>query len=289
MCPGNPRASGARNPDYRGVFVFDNDFAALTQSLAPIETDPHPLFVRRPERGRCRVISYSERHDLHLGSLGPPEVEAVVDFWGAESERLSIDTRAAYVQIFENRGLLMGASNPHPHGQIWSVEHVPSIPQRKADRLRSYFEARGQDLLGDYAEEESRRRERNVEESDYWVQVVPFWAVWPFETMLIPKRLVGSLSELQSDERSHLARLLIRIVRRYDGLFRTPFPYSMAWYERPRDGRDHRGFRLHCVFLPPLLRSASVRKFLVGYELAAEPQRDFTPEEAAERLRAVVP
>jgi len=289
LCPRNRRAGGARNPDYRGVFLFDNDYPALTESDTPVAGDRHPLFVAAPERGRCRVIAFSERHDLHLGSLPGEAVEAVIDAWAAESERLTADAGAAYVQIFENRGGMMGASNPHPHGQIWAVAHVPTIPRRKAECLRSYHEERSSDLLGDYLGEELRRRERIVDETDRWAQVVPFWAVWPFETMLVPKRLVGSLAELRSEERSELARFLGRAVRRYDEVFASPFPYSLAWYERPRDGGDHRGFRLHAVYLPPLLRSATVRKFLVGYELAAEPQRDFTAEEAAERLRAVVP
>jgi len=289
MCPRNPRAGGARNPDYRGVFLFDNDYPALTENDAPVGANPHPLLIAAPERGRCRVIAFSERHDRHLGSLPAEAVEAVIDAWASESERLTADANAAYVQIFENRGGMMGASNPHPHGQIWAVAHVPTIPRRKAERLRSYREDRSNDLLGDYLEEELRRRERIVEETDFWAQVVPFWAVWPFETMLVPKRLVGSLAELGSEERSELARLIGRTVRRYDEVFAAPFPYSMGWYERPRDGGDHRGFRLHAAYHPPLLRSASVRKFLVGYELAAEPQRDFTAEEAAERLRAIVP
>jgi UDPglucose--hexose-1-phosphate uridylyltransferase len=287
LCPGISRAEGARNPDYRGVYLFDNDFPALTATYGAIDRTPHPLLVEVGESGRCRVISFSERHDLHLGALNVPQVEAVVDAWAAESETLARDPKVAYVQIFENRGFLMGASNPHPHGQIWAVEHVPTIPRKKADRLRSYQVANGRDLLGDYLEEELRRQERIVEESEAFVHLVPFWAVWPFETMLVPKRLVGTLTELTSEERSDLARLLGRVVRRYDRLFETLFPYSMGWYERPRDGGEHRGFRLHAVFLPPLLRSASVKKFLVGYELTAEPQRDFTAEEAAERLRAL--
>jgi len=261
----------------------------MTDCPASVDAEPHPLFIAAPERGRCRVISFSERHDRHLGSLSPAEVEAVIDAWASESGRLTATTEARYLQIFENRGAMMGASNPHPHGQIWAVAHVPTIPRRKAERLRSYREEKGRDLLGDYLEEELRRRERIVEETDCWAQVVPFWAVWPFETMLIPKRLVGSLAELTSEERSDLARVLGRTVRRYDEVFESQFPYSMGWYERPRDGGDHRGFRLHAVYLPPLLRSASVRKFLVGYELTAEPQRDFTAEEAAERLRAMAP
>jgi UDPglucose--hexose-1-phosphate uridylyltransferase len=289
MCPGNRRAEGARNPDYRGVFVFDNDFPALSEDAAAFAPEAHPLLIALPERGRCRVLSFSERHDLHLGSLPLPAVEAVVDAWASESDRLAADGKAAYVQIFENRGALMGASNPHPHGQIWAVERLPTIPRRMAERFRGYARGNGRDLLGDYLEEELKRRERIVEETAHWTQLVPFWAAWPFETMLVPKRLVGTLEELGAEERFDLARLLGRLVRRYDGVFETAFPYSMGWYERPRDGGDHRGFRLHAVYLPPLLRSASVRKYRVGYELTAEPQRDFTAEDAAERLRAAAP
>lgn len=285
MCPGNERASGIRNPDYRGVFSFDNDYPALSASGDAGERS-HPLLLAVPERGLCRVLCFSERHDRHLGTLSVEEVRQVVDAWAEESGRLSRREGVAYVQIFENRGALMGASNPHPHGQIWAVEHVPSIPRRKAETLAAYVSTHGTDLLGDYLEEELRRNERVVACTDHWVQLVPFWAVWPFETMLLPRRLVGSLEELSEPERTELAGVLGELVRRYDALFDTPFPYSMGWYERPRDGGDHEGARLHAVFLPPLLRSASVRKFLVGYELTAEPQRDLTPEEAAERLRA---
>jgi UDPglucose--hexose-1-phosphate uridylyltransferase len=290
ICPRNLRASGERNPDYRGVFLFDNDFPALAGDgeRDPADAD-HPLFRSVPERGRCRVLSFSERHDRHLGEMATDEVRLVVDAWASESERLATEERAVWVQIFENRGPTMGASNPHPHGQIWSVGHVPTLPARKAARFEAYHEGRGGDLLGDYLAEEIRREERIVETNDSWVQVVPFWAVWPFETMLVPRRHVSSLGELSDEERDTLAALVGKLVRRYDRVFECAFPYSMGWYERPRDGAAHAGFRLHAVFLPPLLRSSSVRKFLVGYELTAEPQRDFTPEEAAERLRGIVP
>ncbi|MGH9319179.1 MAG: UDP-glucose--hexose-1-phosphate uridylyltransferase [Vicinamibacteria bacterium] len=291
LCPGNARGENVRNPDYRGVFLFDNDYPALTPGWDRTERggeDPHPLFVTVPARGRCRVLSFSEKHDRHLGSMSLTEVRAVVEAWASESLRLKREDNARYVQIFENRGTMMGASNPHPHGQIWAVEHLPAIPGRKAEKLRGYWEQKNRDLLGDYSEEEIRRYERVVETSEHWLQVVPFWAVWPFETLLIPHRLVGSLEELNDRERTDLALLMGNVVRRYDDLFGTPFPYSMGWYEKPNDGRSHEGFRLHAAYLPPLLRSATVRKFTVGYELTSEPQRDFTPEEAAERLRAVV-
>jgi UDPglucose--hexose-1-phosphate uridylyltransferase len=288
MCPRNARARGERNPDYRGVFLFDNDYPALASEPGSAG-DSHPLFRSVPERGRCRVLCFSEKHNRNLGSMGEADVRAVVDAWAAESDRLVSESGASYVQIFENRGAMMGASNPHPHGQIWATERVPTIPERTAERLRGYFESEASDLLGDYLDEELRRDERLVEASRHWVQLVPFWAVWPFETMVIPRRRVGFLSQLAEEERNDLGRLLKRVVSRYDALFAAPFPYSMGWYQRPSDGARHEGFRLHASYLPPLLRSASIRKFLVGYELTAEPQRDFPPEEAAARLRAVLP
>ncbi len=296
MCPGNTRASGEPNPNYESVFLFDNDFPALT---APVSTDDStddstdetkpdrsPLLVATPERGRCRVVCFSPRHDRHLGAMTPSAVRQVVDTWAEESDRLTTDEDARYVQIFENRGLMMGASNPHPHGQIWATEHVPTIPARKTERQEDYWTQHGSDLLGDYLEEELGRDERIVESNDHWVQVVPFWAVWPFETMLVPRRLVGQVSELDDDERVALAQIIGKLTRRYDALFETPFPYSMGWYQRPRDGETRAGSRLHAVYLPPLVRSATVRKFLVGYEMTSEPQRDFTAEEACERLKA---
>ena len=285
MCPGNQRAEGQRNPRYENIFLFDNDFPALSDD--DNEPPRHPLLLSEPAGGRCRVLCFSPRHDRHIGSLSQDAVRLVVDAWAAETERLHKDDGAAYVQVFENRGAMMGASNPHPHGQIWGVDHVPTLPLRKARHQERYRESNGEDLLGAYIEEELRRSERVVDASEHWVQLVPYWAVWPFETMLVPRRRAGSLSELDDAEREALSGLLGRLSRRYDGLFGAPFPYSMGWYQRPRDGEPREGSRLHAVYLPPLVRSATVRKFLVGYELTSEPQRDFTPEEAAERLRAV--
>jgi UDPglucose--hexose-1-phosphate uridylyltransferase len=214
-------------------------------------------------------------------------IRRVVDAWADESESLASADGIGYVQIFENRGAMMGASNPHPHGQIWAVEHVPSLPARKAANLASYWDSHRRDLLGDYLDEELARGERVVAASDHFMHVVPYWAVWPFETMLVPRRRVTNLSELDDEERSDLAHVVRALTSRYDRLFDTPFPYSMAWYQAPCDGRRHEGFRLHAAYLPPLVRSAQVRKYLVGYELSAEPQRDITPEEAAARLRSV--
>ena len=257
LCPGNERAGGVRNPLYDATFAFTNDFPALIP-----EGDG--------EYGTCRVVCYSPRHDLGLGDLPPDAVERVVDVWAEQYAELLGAPRIGHVQIFENRGGMMGASNPHPHGQIWATEHVPMHVERELERF-----AASPSLLADYLRGE---RERVVEEDEHVVAVVPYWAVWPFETLVATRRVVPSLLELSDDERRSLARVLRRLVQRYDRLFDTRFPYSMGL---------HQTSHLHVHFYPPLLRSASVRKFMVGYELLAEPQRDLTPEDAAERLRAV--
>jgi UDPglucose--hexose-1-phosphate uridylyltransferase len=256
LCPGNERAGGVRNPEYDGTFVFTNDFPALIP-----ESDG--------EYGTCRVVCYSPRHDLGLGDLPPAAVERVVEVWTEQYAELLADPRIGHVQIFENRGEMMGASNPHPHGQIWATEHVPMHVERELQHF-----AASPSLLADYLRNE---QERVVEDDEHVVGVVPYWAAWPFETLVATRRLVPSLLELSNEERSSLARVLKRLVQRYDRLFDTRFPYSMGL---------HQTSHFHIHFYPPLLRSASVRKFMVGYELLAEPQRDLTPEDAAERLRA---
>ena len=259
LCPGNERVGGVRNPEYDGTFVFTNDFPALV-----------PVAGSDGEYGTCRVVCYSPRHDLGLGDLPPADVERVVGVWTEQYAELLADPRIGHVQIFENRGETMGASNVHPHGQIWATEHVPMHVERE---LRQF--APSPSLLADYLRDE---RERVVEEDEHVVAVVPYWAVWPFETLVATRRIVPSLIALSDAERASLARVLKLLVQRYDRLFDTRFPYSMGL---------HQTSHLHVHFYPPLLRSASVRKFMVGYELLAEPQRDLTPEDAAERLRAV--
>jgi UDPglucose--hexose-1-phosphate uridylyltransferase len=256
LCAGNERAGGARNPAYESTFVFTNDYPALIP-----EGDG--------EYGTCRVVCYSPRHDLGLGDLPIGAVERVVETWTEQYRGLLDDPRIAHVQIFENRGEMMGASNPHPHGQIWATEHVPMQVAREQERF-----AETPSLLEDYLAQEG---ERVIEENEHFLACVPYWAVWPFETLVASRRRVASLPELLDDERAALAAILKQLVQRYDRLFDTRFPYSMGL---------HQTSHLHVHFYPPLLRSASVRKFMVGYELLAEPQRDLTAEEAAERLRA---
>jgi UDPglucose--hexose-1-phosphate uridylyltransferase len=295
MCPGNERASGEKNPEYEGTFVFDNDFPAVTASGSgsssgdgqahEAETQTHELFQSRPAEGRCRVLCYSERHNQQWRRMRLDDIVGIIEAWDRETRSLGAAPNVAHIQIFENRGAMMGASNPHPHGQIWAVSDVPTLAQRKAERLAAFHRSHGRDLLGVYIEEERKREERIVAESEHWVWLVPFWAVWPFETMLLPTRRLGRISELHTEERLDLARMLRCLNQAYDRVFDCEFPYSMGWSERAVKDDENQSHRLHAAYLPPLVRSATVRKFIVGYELTAEPQRDISAEFAAHRLR----
>jgi UDPglucose--hexose-1-phosphate uridylyltransferase len=285
LCPGNVRANGERNPPYAATFAFDNDFPALLPRSAADPVNEAGLLVAEPATGRCRVICFSPRHDLTLAEMTPSQIQPVVDVWARETAELGADPAVSYVLVFENKGELMGCSNPHPHCQVWATGHIPVFPARKLASQRAWFERRGRDLVGEYLERELEAGERIVCRNDHWVAFVPWWAVWPFEMMLVPVRRVPDLPSLDEAEREALAQMLHRVSVRYDNLFRTSFPYSMAFHGRPADGEEHPWWRLHAVYLPPLLRSATVRKFLVGFELAAEPQRDLTAEVAATRLR----
>jgi UDPglucose--hexose-1-phosphate uridylyltransferase len=284
LCPGNQRANGARNPAYTSTFAFDNDFPALLPGPGQGGLEDG-LLVARPERGICRVLCFTPRHDLSLALMAASEIRSVVDAWADETAALAARPEISHVQLFENKGALMGCSNPHPHCQIWASERVPTQQERKLRLQRAHWDQERRDLLGDYLEREMQDGTRLVCGNDHWQALVPFWAVWPFETMLLPRRRVESLSALDPAERDGLADLLRRLTIRYDNLFRCPFPYSMGWHGVPADGAAHPHARLHAVCFPPLLRSASVKKFLVGYEMTGEPQRDLTPEQAAARLR----
>lgn len=287
LCPGNTRANGERNPQYTGTYVFDNDFAALYQGAPPAEVEVGGLLRARGESGVCRVVCFSPRHDLSLPDLDPAALRGVVDVWAEEYARLGSRPDIAHVQVFENKGAAMGASNPHPHGQIWAQRSVPMLPRREGERQREHFEAHGRTLLADYLALEVAREERIVCANDGFVALVPFWAVWPFETMVVARRPVPDLLALEDAERDHLADILKRLTTRYDNLFGVSFPYSAGFHQAPTDGQPHPEWHLHMHFLPPLLRSATVRKFMVGYEMLGEPQRDVTPESSAERLRSV--
>jgi UDPglucose--hexose-1-phosphate uridylyltransferase len=285
LCPGNMRASGERNPDYEHVFVFENDYAALIPGVPSARIDEDGLLAARGESGRCRVLCFSPRHDLDIANMEVSAVRRVVDAWAQEYTRLGALPYVDAVTIFENRGTMMGASNPHPHGQIWANASVPSELGKETQALNEYAREHGRCLLCAYAAREIEQQERLVYVTDHVCVVVPFWAVWPFEVLVLPRRHVTAIDALQSEERDALAAALQDLTARYDRLFATPFPYSMGFHQRPTDGQPHEEWHMHAHYYPPLLRSASVRKYAVGYEMLAQPQRDFAPEDAAQRLR----
>ena len=287
LCPGNSRADGRKNPDYRGTYVFDNDFPALLEETGEGELNVNELILARNEYGRCRVLCFSPRHDLSLSGMDHDMIGGVVRAWTEEYTTLGSDEKINYVMIFENRGEMMGCSNPHPHCQIWANETVPVLPGKKSYHQLEYQQYHGRNLLLDYCRLEMKQGERVLFQNDHFVSLVPFWAVWPYETMLIPREHVRSLADLSGEQAQSLADALKKQTVMYDNLFKAPFPYSMGFHQAPTDGQDHEEWQLHISFLPPLLRSASVRKHMVGYELLAMPQRDITAEQAAETLRGL--
>lgn len=284
LCPGNIRASGEANPDYSGTFVFQNDFAAL---LAEGGTDSSGgIFESAPATGEAQVICYAADHGLTMARMSAAEIERVVDTWCELSAALG--AKWPHVQLFENKGAMMGASSPHPHGQVWATNQVPELVGREDRWQREWLAGKGSVLLDDVAAAELAEGTRVIEANYHWLAVVPHWAAWPFETLLIARDDVQRLEQLSSSARGALAQILARLLRRYDALFDCDMPYSMGWHGAPHGLGDDAGhWRLHAHFFPPLLRSASVRKHMVGYELMAETQRDITPESAAERLRGV--
>ncbi|MGQ0560730.1 MAG: UDP-glucose--hexose-1-phosphate uridylyltransferase [Gemmatimonadota bacterium] len=300
LCPGNARAQGERNPDYDATHVFTNDFPALLPHLdgatgrrygtAPRDyasdaAHAQPLLRSEPVAGTCRVVCFSPRHDLTLAEMALAGIRTVIDTWADQSAELGRTYR--WVQVFENKGEVMGCSNPHPHGQIWALDVLPSEPHKEDRQQRAHFAEHGRALLLDYAQAEAQSGERVVVANDDWLAVVPHWAIWPFELLLLPRRPVARLPELRAAERDNLARVLKQILVRYDNLFGVSFPYSMGWHGAPFDAGAANHWQLHAHFYPPLLRSATVKKFMVGFELLAEAQRDLTAEQAAERLRAL--
>jgi UDPglucose--hexose-1-phosphate uridylyltransferase len=286
LCPGNERAGGARNPQYGSTFVFDNDFSALQRDLANevASAQNSDLIVTSPERGICRVGCFSPRHDLTISSMTIPEIETAVEMWVQQFRELSEVEFVGYVQIFENRGALMGASNPHPHCQIWATESIPNEPAKEQRSLANYLEQHDSCLLCDYVQYEAGS-ERLICKNESFAAIVPFWAVWPFEIMIVSRRHVPDLAQFNEPVRKEFAQILQQITRCYDRLFDSPFPYSMGFHQQPVDGEPHREWHFHAHFYPPLLRSATIRKFMVGFEMLGTPQRDITPESAAERLR----
>jgi len=288
LCPGNVRAGNARNPGYEGTFVFDNDYPALSPGALAEGHNTQGLLVSESEPGICRVICFSPRHDASLGDLSLTAVREVVDAWTQQYATLGALPWVSHVQIFENRGAAMGASNPHPHCQVWANAEVPDLPRKEHAAQAAWRESKSTCLLCDYLAVESERGERVVWASDTFTAIVPYWAVWPFELLLLPHRHVTGIDRLDEREKTGLAEAVQNVVRRYDRLFEAECPYSMGFHQRPADGAAHEAWHLHAHYYPPVLRSAAVHKFMVGYELLATPQRDLTPELAAAALREAI-
>jgi UDPglucose--hexose-1-phosphate uridylyltransferase len=288
LCAGNVRAGGAQTPDYQDVFVFDNDFAALLPEK-PKEVkssgQDSPFFYARPERGLARVVCFSPRHDLTMAQMTTAEIRKVVDAWVHEYASLGAKKFINYVQIFENKGAIMGCSNPHPHGQIWAQESIPDEPLKKQNAQLKYWKKHKMSLLNDYLQAELAKKERILFQNDDFVGLVPFWATWPFEAMIVPKRTMARITDMSDMERTSLADAYRQLTVMYDRLFDCSFPYSAGIHQAPTDGKAHEEWHFHLAFYPPLLRSATVKKFMVGYEMLANPQRDITPEKAVEMLK----
>lgn len=284
LCAGNTRINGEVNPKYTSTFVFTNDFAALKDDT-PAASSDDPLFTMATEQGCSRVICFSPDHSKTLPELSVAEITEVVNTW--QNETADLSKTYNWIQVFENKGAMMGCSNPHPHGQIWAQNQLPTLADKKLVNFAKYYQEHGSNLLEDYVKREVDSGERTVCLNDDWIVVVPYWAAWPFETLLLPRFSVSRMTELNEAQKASLADIVKQITTRYDNLFNCSFPYSMGWHGAPFDGQAHQDWTLHAHFFPPLLRSATVRKFMVGYEMMAESQRDITPEQAAERLRAV--
>lgn len=293
LCPTNTRANGESNPDYTDVFAFDNDFAALLVEETAQNTfytdlsslSSNSLFQVKHERGLSRVICFSPRHDVTIPEMTTEQIRKVVDLWCLEYTTLGAIDFINYVQIFENKGAIMGCSNPHPHGQIWAQQSIPDEPLKKQNAQMRYFDQNGRTLLADYLTEELERKERIVCENAHFVVLVPFWAVWPFEAMIVPRRPMARITDMTDAEKTAFADAYRQLTIRYDNLFETSFPYSAGIHQAPTDGNAYPAWHWHHTFYPPLLRSATIKKFMVGYEMLANPQRDITPEQAAMRLR----
>ena len=289
LCPGNARVGGVRNPKYETIFVFENDFAALKPDTATarLDLENRGLLVAEGERGICRVICFSPRHDLTLATMSCEAIDIVVHTWMGQYRELGGLDAIHHVQIFENRGAMMGASNPHPHCQIWATSSLPQEPAKELKAQRDYLRSHGSCLLCDYLELEARQRVRIICENKGFSVLVPFWAVWPFEVLVCSRRHIASMNDFTAEDARLLADILHRVTATYDRVFDTPFPYSMGFHQAPTDGEQHAEWHFHAHFYPPLLRSATVRKFMVGFEMLGTPQRDITAEIAAERLREV--
>jgi UDPglucose--hexose-1-phosphate uridylyltransferase len=287
LCPSNVRANGEVNPSYTSTYAFSNDFAALVPDVPAGEIAEEELLLAKSEKGLCRVICFSPRHDLTIAEMSSSAIRNVVDLWVTEYASLSKQKEINHIQIFENKGAVMGCSNPHPHGQIWAQESLPVEPAKKQHFQKLYFDKKGQTLLSSYITLEQKKDERIIFSNAHFVVLVPFWATWPFEAMIIPKRSMARITDMTEEERDAFADAYRRIACRYDNLFETSFPYSAGIHQAPSDGEVHPEWHWHMMFYPPLLRSATVKKFMVGYEMLANPQRDVTPEFSAQKLKSL--
>ncbi len=285
LCPGNKRANGEVNPEYKSTFIFTNDFSALINDIPVSSVNKNNLLVAKSEKGICRVVNFSPRHDLTLAEMTESEIENVVTAWQSEFKSLSANPNINYVQIFENKGALMGNSNPHPHGQIWAQQSIPVEPANELKQFKKYYDKNKSSLLSDYVKLELKLKERIIYKNSSFVALVPFWAVWPYETIIISKRKVANILQLTKKEKSDFSNVIKIVTTKYDNLFGTSFPYSAGIHQAPTDGKEHEEWHFHMHFYPPLLRSASIKKFMVGYEMLAEPQRDITPEQSAKILK----
>jgi UDPglucose--hexose-1-phosphate uridylyltransferase len=285
LCPGNVRINSETNPKYENCYVFDNDFPALLKDEVSSDLEQEDLFKINPERGINRVICFSPKHNVTLAEMQIPEIENVIKVWKKQYLELGAIPYINHVQIFENKGSVMGCSNPHPHGQIWAQSSLPTQVKRTQNNLLKYFQEKGKTMLKDYLDSEILKKERIIAENEHFVLLVPFWATWPYETMIISKRHLPSIAEITEEEIKSFAEMIQIITVKYDNLFKTSFPYSAGIHQAPTDGLNHDEWHFHMHFYPPLLRSATIKKFMVGYELLAEAQRDLTAEQSAEILK----
>ncbi|MDX1637054.1 MAG: UDP-glucose--hexose-1-phosphate uridylyltransferase [Balneolaceae bacterium] len=285
LCPGNERAGDAENPEYESTFVFTNDFSALKPDTPSERFNKQDLLVAKGEKGICRVICFTPRHDLTLPEMDLDQIRAVVDLWVDEYTRLGNRDYINYVQIFENKGEIMGCSNPHPHGQIWAQQTIPDEPTKELAQFKKYYDSHGSTILQDYLALEQQEGKRIVVENEHFAVLIPFWAFWPFETLLLSKRPFSRFTDLTGKEKDALASIIRRLTIKYDNIFKVSFPYSAGFHPAPTDGREYPEWHFHMHFYPPLLRSATVKKFRVGYEMLGTSQRDITPEAAADLLK----
>ncbi len=286
LCPGNMRSNGSKNPDYQGCYVFENDFPSLLQDkLETTKDNSSNLFRSKPEQGINKVVCFSPKHNLTIPEMELSEIEEVVQTWKQEYLELGSNDFINHVQIFENKGAVMGCSNPHPHGQIWAQSSIPSLVQRTQDNFINYYQTHRRSLLKDYIDQELKLEERIIAENKYFAVLVPYWATWPYETMIVSKRHFASIASMTKEEQSAFAEIIKIITVKYDNLFKISFPYSSGIHQAPTDGQEHPEWHFHMHFYPPLLRSATVKKFMVGYEMLGEAQRDISAEQAAEILR----